>query len=362
MSNNIEVANLSPTDIKADQGCQARVTTDATTIDHYAEIITEEGYVFPPVVVYYDDANYWLSDGFHRHAAAKKAGLGSLKAEIRKGSRRDAILYAVGANATLRRTREDKRHAVEILLKDEEWSKWSNRTIAHRCGVNEKLVRTLRFSSAAKPQIARRVERNGKTYDMNTNKIGKKDDLDEVLAIEPHRDVQPDQTWLVRPETVTAERDKAIDGDERRPVSDPTSGTEEVQLQELMSAWARASEVVQQQFLARISVSLAPQVEAETGLPEPEPSLQAPTTISWEPVQEPKQSTSEVPQNRLFKMWSRYKRLPRADALRWVEAGCASEYQDTNSGVTNRLVAFRAAANSTTEQERQQFVELARAF
>ena len=74
MTNETEVTSLSLADIKADPACQARVTTDATTIADYAEIMTEEGNVFPPVVVYYDGADYWLSDGFHRYGAAKKAG------------------------------------------------------------------------------------------------------------------------------------------------------------------------------------------------------------------------------------------------------------------------------------------------
>src|SRR5437868_8174354 len=195
MTNESKITYLCLADIKADPTCQARVTTDATTIADYAEIMTEEGNVFPPVVVYYDGADYWLSDGFHRYGAGKKAGLGSLKAEIRQGTRRDAVLNAVGANATLRRTREDKRHAVSILLADEEWSKWSNRTIAHRCGVDEKLVRTLRSASAAKPQIARTVERNGKTFEMHTDNIGKKDTVVERRLQRRHRDGRAEQVW-----------------------------------------------------------------------------------------------------------------------------------------------------------------------
>ena len=70
MTNEIKVINLPLSDIKVDQACQARVTTDITTIAEYAEIMTEEGNVFPPVVTYYDGTAYWLSDGFHRHAAA----------------------------------------------------------------------------------------------------------------------------------------------------------------------------------------------------------------------------------------------------------------------------------------------------
>lgn len=43
-----------------------------------------------------------------------------IKADVREGTRRDGILHAVGANATHgnRRTNEDKRRAIVILLND----------------------------------------------------------------------------------------------------------------------------------------------------------------------------------------------------------------------------------------------------
>ena len=65
------------------------------------------------------------------------------------GSRRDAILYSVGANQAhgLRRSNADKRKAVMTLLGDEEWSQWSNREIGRRCGVSPEFVNRLRKSS-----------------------------------------------------------------------------------------------------------------------------------------------------------------------------------------------------------------------
>jgi hypothetical protein len=358
MTNNTEVTNLPLADIKVDQACQARVTTDATTIAHYAEIMTEEGCVFPPVVVYYDGTDHWLSDGFHRHAAAEKAALDSLKAEIREGTRRDAILYAVGANATLRRTREDKRHAVGILVADEEWSKWSNRTIAHRCGVDEKLVRTLRCASAAKPQIARKVERNGKTYDMNIDNIGRKDGLEELLSAQPDVDEHPPQAWFVGPEPPTTGRINPEDeGGERKALSDRATRSDEVQLEELMSAWARASAKVQQQFLATIGVSPHQQVEADPGLAE------AASSMEPEPSPAANLCAMELPHShRLFEMWKIFKRITRADGLKWVADNCPSVYHDSHFKVTESLVPFRQAARGATPKEVAEFLELARVY
>ena len=67
-------------------------------------------------------------------------------AEVRAGTSRDAILYAIGANAAhgLRRTQADKRRAVERLLKDPEWSRWSDRKIAEAAKVDHKTVAAIR--------------------------------------------------------------------------------------------------------------------------------------------------------------------------------------------------------------------------
>src|SRR2546425_12503327 len=60
----------------------------------------KNGDTFPPVVVFHDQEKdeYWLSDGFHRCVAAKNARLAEITADVQVGSKRDAILYAVGAN------------------------------------------------------------------------------------------------------------------------------------------------------------------------------------------------------------------------------------------------------------------------
>src|SRR3954469_583335 len=233
MTTNTEVTNLPLSDIKADRACQSRDAMNMTIIDEYTEIMKEKGDDrFPAVVVFHDGTDYWLSEGFHRHAAAKEAGLTTLKARIRQGTKRDAILHSVGTNANhgLRRSNADKRHAVTILLDDQEWSTWSNREIARRCAVDEGLVRKLKEElglsspvSADNPQIARTVMRNGKPYSMQTDNIGKRGGLDDVLSVEPDGDVQPDHPWFVRPDTGTTKGDGAHD--EPGPVSDPASDT-----------------------------------------------------------------------------------------------------------------------------------------
>jgi hypothetical protein len=82
------------------------------------------------------------------------------------GSVRDAILFACGANQTngLRRTYQDKRHAVARLLADPEWRKRSDRWIAEACGVGHPLVADVRKATATLEElpVADRVGRDGK--------------------------------------------------------------------------------------------------------------------------------------------------------------------------------------------------------
>lgn len=119
----------------------------------------------------------WLADGFHRYHATKRLYQKSIQADIRQGTRRDAVLFSVGANAQhgLKRTNADKRRAVETLLNDPEWAGWSNREIARRCAVDEGTVRNFRSNFTAEfPQLESRtyIDKHGTTTTMNTANIG----------------------------------------------------------------------------------------------------------------------------------------------------------------------------------------------
>lgn len=91
--------------IRFDGDCQSRVRLDEETVAEYAYRM-KEGATFPPLVVFFDGAGHWLADGFHRYAAWK--GLARergdedhavVPAEIRQGTRLDAVRYALSANA-----------------------------------------------------------------------------------------------------------------------------------------------------------------------------------------------------------------------------------------------------------------------
>lgn len=163
--------------IRIDGGTQMRADLNEDVVAEYAQIVRDGG-DFPPVVVFFDGSKHWLADGFHRHFAYQRAGAFEIPAEIRKGSKRDAILHSVGANAEhgLRRTNADKRKAVETLLKDKEWAAWSDREVARACGLTHPFVGKVRAELSGNgfqmPET-RHVERQGTSYQQNTANIGK---------------------------------------------------------------------------------------------------------------------------------------------------------------------------------------------
>ena len=136
---------LSLSQIRRDGGTQPRASINHQTVLEYIEDM-KNGDTFPPVIVFYDGTYFWLCDGFHRAEAANGAGLTEIAAIVKQGTRRDAVLYSVGANAKhgLRRTNADKRRAVMTLLEDSDWSHWSDREIARHCQVDHKTVGKLR--------------------------------------------------------------------------------------------------------------------------------------------------------------------------------------------------------------------------
>ena len=92
------------------------------------------------------------------------------------------MLFSVGANAThgLRRTNDDKRRAVLTLLSDAEWSQWSDREIAKRCGVSPDTVGRIRAESpltesdSEKPIERIYTNKHGTQAKMKTGGIGKR--------------------------------------------------------------------------------------------------------------------------------------------------------------------------------------------
>jgi hypothetical protein len=103
--------------IRLDEGIRSRIALNEEYINELAQAVSE-GETLPPVVIYSNGSVYWLVDGFHRYHALKRSEQETIASDVRQGTRRDAVLYAVGANARhgLRRTNADKRRVFAYLL------------------------------------------------------------------------------------------------------------------------------------------------------------------------------------------------------------------------------------------------------
>lgn len=152
------------TEIVTTAGTQIRAKIDTDTVDDYAHAMQDAANKFPPVVVFHDGSQFILADGFHRVMAASRNGFTDIEADVRKGTRTDALKYALGANSThgLKRTNADKRRSVELAV--QEWPKMSNREIARLCSVSEYAVREFREVSCDKNAPETHIGADGKEY------------------------------------------------------------------------------------------------------------------------------------------------------------------------------------------------------
>lgn len=191
--------------MRRDAGLQPRSELDQVVVDDYAEKM-RSGTQFVPPTVFFDGTSYWLADGFHRAAAALLAGIKSLHVEVIQGDKRDAKLFAAGANAEhgLRRSNADKRRSVLSLLSDEEWGARADNWIAGKCKVSHTFVENLRRETGRSTcNVASAPVRqcsDGRT--MNTVNIGRKP--------APRQDAEPSTNGYHEPEPVEPETAGAI--------------------------------------------------------------------------------------------------------------------------------------------------------
>ncbi len=176
---NYELKDLLLDEITLDSDTQPRVEANRRALEEYAELVRYEEEQFPPVVVFWDGQRYLLADGYHRYAAYKGGWRKTIPCRIYSGSKRDAVLYSVGANGRhgLNMTNADKRRVVIKLLEDPEWSQWSDREIARRCHVDHSFVGKLRKSLGSNTSDAERkpiyTNKHGGVSTMKISAIGK---------------------------------------------------------------------------------------------------------------------------------------------------------------------------------------------
>jgi hypothetical protein len=72
--------------------------------------------------------------------------MGTSLAEVEDRSTITTVLVRANTTHGYPRSNDDKRQAVMTLLRDAEWSQWSDREIARRCAVTHPFVATVRAS------------------------------------------------------------------------------------------------------------------------------------------------------------------------------------------------------------------------
>lgn len=140
-----------------DAGTDVRNEINEDTVNEYGQHAREKAKL-PPLIVFDSPDGLLLADGFHRYFGFERQGIKEYECEIRKGSRADAIKFALGCNTThgLRRTNADKRNAVVIALK--EFPSLSNRSIREMCNVSLDLVGDVRRDIEAAEDNKPKVE------------------------------------------------------------------------------------------------------------------------------------------------------------------------------------------------------------
>ena len=137
------------TSLVLDARLQCRASMNSEAIEDYRELLVQNPDVWPfdsPIEIVEINERLYVTDGFTRGNAAISAGRKTVEANVIQGDWEFAVRRACQANAHngQRRTREDKRRAVEIALR--ELPKSSDSVIAKVCMVDHKTVAAIRAS------------------------------------------------------------------------------------------------------------------------------------------------------------------------------------------------------------------------
>jgi ParB-like chromosome segregation protein Spo0J len=165
----------------------------------------------PPILVERSTAT--VIDGAHRILAARLLGRETISVRYFSGTHEEAFVEAVKANVSHGKplTLAEREAAAKRLL--EMHGDWSNRLVAHICGLSDKTVGRLRSTTAEVPQSAARVGRDGRQRPVDTRRL--RGDIATALRSEP--DAKPEdlaRSLSTSPSTVRDVRKQLQNGDD----------------------------------------------------------------------------------------------------------------------------------------------------
>lgn len=140
----VDIADI---DDKLRPASEMRERLNDEAIQNYADNLKQ----MPPVTLIHDPTtnSHWLVDGCHTVHAAQRCKRKRIQAIVKSGTYLEAFKEATHANDThgVPATKADKRHRVEVALKNPEMSTWSNTLIAETCSVSVSLVQSTKSTS-----------------------------------------------------------------------------------------------------------------------------------------------------------------------------------------------------------------------
>ena len=92
------MSRLKIADLFANVPIDPETHLDASRVERYSQMLD----ALPSVVVFDTPEGLLLADGYHRVAASRRLGLETVEAEVRCGSRHDALRYAARVGAAQR--------------------------------------------------------------------------------------------------------------------------------------------------------------------------------------------------------------------------------------------------------------------
>ena len=103
--------------IRTDGGVQSRERITEEYVAELADVI-KAGKKLPPIEVYGDGGEVWAADGFHRLVAHQRAGKRTIRCNVHRGTKADAVWASCAANQEhgLRRGRGDIERAVKMAI------------------------------------------------------------------------------------------------------------------------------------------------------------------------------------------------------------------------------------------------------
>lgn len=181
-------SELALEEILVDPNMQVRLGLREKTVQEYARQMADEKNEFPAITVFYHDGVYRLADGHHRLAAARMLGRSRIAVQVRRGSSRDAVEYALRVNTAhgLPLTRQEKQAAALRMLSDPEWAAWSNEEIGRHCGLSGMTIQRIRLRHPNSVKVSSRKcrSRNGKVRTMKVSNLGRKPRSGEAASSE----------------------------------------------------------------------------------------------------------------------------------------------------------------------------------